>query len=230
MGPDDELIVIDNASRDRTAAFLEGRLAGVPRTSVVRNTENVGFSRGCNQGMERSSGEFILLLNPDAVLQVDSVCRMAARFADSAVGAVGPVSNSVAGAQWLGHHAAAGENAAGVVRRLAGASMETKLLVGFCMLLQRSALDEVGLLDETLFLGSDDLELSLRLRANGFRLLIALDVFVPHTSGVSFASLAGGQKSRLVRESTDVLLRKLRSLYGFIPDPEVLWGLDMLHT
>lgn len=60
-----EIIVIDNASHDGTADVVA---KDFPHVQLHRNKTNVGFSRGCNQGIDRAKGDFILFLNPDAIL------------------------------------------------------------------------------------------------------------------------------------------------------------------
>ncbi len=64
-----ELIVVDNGSTDETAAYLAGvrDAAGVPVT-VVTNARNLGFPRAINQGLQAARGEYLVLLNNDAVV------------------------------------------------------------------------------------------------------------------------------------------------------------------
>ncbi len=237
-----ELIVVDNASRDGTTDLLRG-LEGV---RAVYNLENLGFARACNQGARLARGEFLIFLNPDALLTRHACESMAAAFADSQVGAAGPVSNYVAGRQRLDHHwpASAGELAAvggataldraeavaAVLRREhAGALIETKLLIGFCLMLRREEYAALGGMDENLFLGNDDLELSWRLRRKGLRLVVARDAFVFHEGQKSFRTEPRGDTDRLVQESTDALFRKLSRHYGGddkVPGPEMLWDMQ----
>ena len=206
LGDEDDLIVIDNASQDRTASYLGARLSEWPRCTVVLNSENRGFSAACNQGMRLSRGRQILLLNPDTTFMGESLGSMVAHLRDPQIAAVGPLSNAVAGLQRLGY--------SGGKSRLA---LESKLLIGFCLMLRRSALDKVGLLSEELFLGSDDLEMSWRLRSAGYKMVVATDVIVRHLGGVSFASLPAASKERFVAESTDALIQRVRRANGFFP-------------
>src|SRR5258706_8280976 len=60
-----EVFVIDNASSDESAAAV---CREFPKVRLISNAENLGYARGNNQGIEESTGEFILLLNPDVVL------------------------------------------------------------------------------------------------------------------------------------------------------------------
>lgn len=70
-----EIVVVDNASVDGTWELI-GR--AFPHVRAIRNGQNLGFSRGSNQGIEQTSGEFLLLLNPDVTLSsayVELLCE-----------------------------------------------------------------------------------------------------------------------------------------------------------
>ncbi len=231
LGEHDELIVVDNASTDETTAVVQA-LAGTIPMKFVQNETNLGFSAGCNVGMRASSCRYIALLNPDAYVPSDWIPKLVARFADPLVGAVGPVSNHVAGLQLVGAHLPAGTpprlseaELHQVLQANSGRSTLTKLLIGFCLLFRRSTLEKIGLLDEDLFLGSDDLEISLRIRSHGLRLVIARDVLVWHESGNSFASLDNLKKDDLLDRSSKALRDKIVRLYapGLPPTSRMLW-------
>jgi O-antigen biosynthesis protein len=84
-----ELIVVDNASPDGTAALLD---AGVDGATVVTNEENVGFAAGSNQGAALASGRYLCFLNPDAFVQQGWLPALLATFErDETVGAAVPV-------------------------------------------------------------------------------------------------------------------------------------------
>src|SRR5262245_8812410 len=64
-----ELIVVDNGSTDGTADFLAGVRAAAPiRVEIITNPENRGFPAACNQGMAAARGDYVVLLNNDAVV------------------------------------------------------------------------------------------------------------------------------------------------------------------
>ena len=68
-----EIVVVDNASSDGTAEAVAKRF---PRVRVVANDENLGYSRGVNQGIRLSSGRAILILNPDIIVREGSIDRL----------------------------------------------------------------------------------------------------------------------------------------------------------
>lgn len=225
-----ELIVVDNGSRDGTREIL----AGLEGSRVVLNQENAGFPRATNQGIALARGEFLVLLNPDTAVTPGWTRRLRAHLAPG-VGAVGPVSNYV----WAGQHLVRHLNrpfgdtitieevAALLAGENGGRASETRLLTGFCLMLPREVVRRVGRLDEDLFLGNDDLEYCWRLRREGYRLLIARDVFVYHRGQASFASEPPERTAGLVQQSSDALQRKLEIAYGagHVPAPETMWGI-----
>ena len=81
-----EIIVVDNASKDETGELLR-RLRGV---KIIRNTENYGFVKACNQGSKIASGKYILFLNNDTEVLPNSLSKLVATIAkDDKCGAVG---------------------------------------------------------------------------------------------------------------------------------------------
>jgi GT2 family glycosyltransferase len=183
-GDDLEIVLVDNASSDGTVEIVRARF---PRCRVIETGENIGFGRACNLGARETSGELILLLNPDA--WVDSMCvdrlRQAmasdSRLAWAAprlfypdgspqfiwaptVGVVGEalrqVRNHFERRRWA-HHLAP---------RLLRALGDPGWYTAACALLRRSAWEEVGGFDPGFFLYFEDADLGLRLRQAGWRL------------------------------------------------------------
>ena len=91
----DEVIVVDNGSRDGTAAGL-AQLTGV---TVLTNASNRGFAAACNQGAREAATPIIVFLNNDTLVPTDWLEGLLAPFADPAIVASGPMSNCAAGAQ-----------------------------------------------------------------------------------------------------------------------------------
>src|SRR5690606_36490206 len=70
---DIEVIVVDNASTDSTVQLLKN---DYPTVVVVENSENVGFGKACNQGMQIAQGRYLLMLNPDTIAPEDLADRV----------------------------------------------------------------------------------------------------------------------------------------------------------
>ncbi len=226
-----EVVVIDNNSSDGTRDFLKG-MKGI---KIILNDENRGFSKATNQGIKAARGEHIVFLNPDTVVTWDWAWHMMLHL-KKGVGAVGPVSNYAAGLQRYELYMKEKNMGNIDVNKLAeklytwnmGKAMDTRLLTGFCMMTKKEIIDEVGMLDEDLFLGSDDLEFSWRLKEKGYRLVVATDTFIYHKAQASFATEPEEKMKRLTQESQDTLYLKLEKYYGKgrVPSSKELWGMD----
>ena len=84
--PVSEIVVVDNASSDETCV----RCGDATRTTLVRNSANVGFGRACNQGVAAATGSHVLFLNPDVELLAAHVADLWAEFGYEPFGLVGP--------------------------------------------------------------------------------------------------------------------------------------------
>ncbi|TCZ80814.1 glycosyltransferase [Paenibacillus albiflavus] len=179
---DYELIVIDNGSTDGTVAFLNTQ----PDVIVHANNENLGFAKGCNQGIELSKGETILFLNNDTIVTEHWLDNMlSVLYEDERVGMVGPVTNYSSGHQQIPIPYTDVSGIDSFARRHceenAGCYMDVRRLVGFCLLTKRSVLDDIGLFDETFGLGNyEDDDLCLRALRSGYLLRVVHDSFIHH--------------------------------------------------
>jgi GT2 family glycosyltransferase/glycosyltransferase involved in cell wall biosynthesis len=190
LGPGDQVVVVDNGSTDATG---EG-LAGYPWVDVVRNEENQGFARGCNQGAAVARGDVVVFLNNDTIVHQGWLDELLAPFSDPEVGAVGPRSNSVSGHQLVegvpygdGDVAAIGEFAEGWRRAHAGRTSACARLVGFCLAVRADTFAAVEGFDEEYLIGGfEDDDLCMKLRTAGLRLVVAHGSFVHHAAHATF--------------------------------------------
>jgi GT2 family glycosyltransferase len=203
-----ELVLIDNGSRDGTAKHL-GTVAGA---QVILNQDNRGFAAGCNQGIRRARGEYLLLLNNDTVVTPGWLERMIACARSSrSIGLVGPRTNSIYGVQMLApgpYRSLSDMIRWSRLRRLAysGDWFEVRILTGFCLLLKRAVLDAVGLLDERFAWGPfEDCDYCLRATQAGFRLFCANDVFIHHYGSKGYAP---GALMRYRKENREIFIKK----------------------
>lgn len=236
--PDDELVIVDNASRDNTCAIVKDAFNNHSAFKLMCNPRNEGFSAATNQGILATRNPLVVLLNPDTIVPKDWLNGMS-RHLCSDVAAVGPVSNYVAGLQKMGLYQLeplfpemSVDSINGLFQKWNdGKGVETRLLIGFCMMIRRDALEKIGYLDNELFLGNDDLDVSWRLRLQGYQIMVATDVFVYHAGQVSFSSEPSETTKRLVQQSTDHLYRKLAAHYAPapVPPPFELWAIDWFN-
>ncbi len=182
-----EVIVVDNGSTDGTAAWL-----ATQDVTVIRNEENRGFPAACNQGIAAARGQQVVVLNNDTVVTPGWLRRMLeCLYHDPQVGAVGPRSNFVSGAQRLAQHYSSIQQldgwAWGWSERHRGEYLPTARLVGFCLLLRGEMLKQIGGFDEQFGIGNcEDDDLCRRAEAAGWKLLVANDSFVHHAGHKTF--------------------------------------------
>ncbi len=239
-----EIIIVDNTPtpiefNTSTVAHLKGKYA---RVEILQEGINHGFAAGCNIGANLATGQNLIFLNPDTIVYRGWAQGMANQLREG-VGAVGPLSNFVCGAQnWVCYaHSAklaqedltpAGYAFAAQVIASAKihAGIQTKLLIGFCLMVPRKVWGMVGGFDPAFLLGCDDLDYSLRLAAAGYKLIIAPDVFVYHEGHVSFRE-EGDPALELNRQSEAAMRAKLKKTYGDqVPTSTELWGCEIFPT
>ncbi len=183
-----ELILVDNGSTDGTAEFLRSQ----PDVRLISNPDNRGFPAAVNQGLAIARGRQIVLLNNDTIVTTGWLRRLLkALESDPSIGLVGPVSNRVSGPQQIEvdyRDLASLDGFAWVWgRRHAGQVRDLDRLVGFCLLLKREVVDQIGGFDERFGIGNfEDDDYCLRTRAGGYRTVVAVDSFVHHFGGRTF--------------------------------------------
>lgn len=204
--PQAEIFVVDNASEDGTPELVRD---GYPEVIVIQSTENLGFTKANNIGIRRSTGEYVCLINPDVRVLDGCIEKMRVYMeANPRVGLLGP---RMLGADGKPDRSYMGEPSLWNLfcRALALDSLfpRSKLFSGFLMfyfkkdqiadvdilngwfwMTRREALDEVGLLDEALFMYGDDLDWSKRFRNAGWKV-----VYFPEAAAIHYR---GGTTAR----------------------------------
>lgn len=191
-----EIIVVDNSVNDSEHALLNAKLPG--EVTHIRNPENTGFASACNLAFAQSSGEFILLLNPDARLLPGALSKLADSLANHPdAGAVGPRVYWDDGCQFLIppsiYPSLSGffrEAVSRAIPRLSAypslhvrkkalrawtctTAIPVEALSGGHMLIRREAiLRSGGLFDPRFFLYWEDTDLMRRLKKRGYRLYL----------------------------------------------------------
>lgn len=208
------IIVVNNGHPD---VVKDDPVLGI---EVVQAGRNFGWEGGLKIGLERSTSEFVVFSNDDIYVPPASLhwTRMLLDpFRQATVAAVGPVSNVVMGTQNI---------FASVQPHL----FEVPFLIGFFVMVRRDALDAVGGIDDTLP-GGDDLDLSIRFRQAGYKLVNRRDVFIYHHGFKTGERVYGGPdslsgwNSHDMQERTDNALiykhgfREWWSLYTTVSQP-----------
>jgi GT2 family glycosyltransferase/Tfp pilus assembly protein PilF len=195
-----ELILVDNGSTDGTREYLEEiRLATRRqplRVEVIRNEKNLGYAAGCNQGIAKSRGRYVVFLNNDTIVTKRWLEGLIAWSLHEwpTVGMVGAVTNYAAAPQQIAVDYAdlTGMEVFAARRRrdFAAKAVKTPRLTGCCLLIRREVLDHIGWFDDRYGIGFfEDDDLCVRVREAGYQLLVALNVFVHHFGSRTFQRL-----------------------------------------
>lgn len=184
-----ELIVVDNASKDASVAWLKRQ----KDVKLIINKENKGFPGGCNQGMAVAEpGNDILLLNSDTIVTPNWLENLQkALYSAENIGAVSCVTNCCSNFQQI---QVSYSNYDELVQFAENFNHSNPALweirprlIGFCYLIKNAAYQQVGLLDERFAPGNfEDDDYSLRLIMAGYKLLLCQDTFIHHYGSASF--------------------------------------------
>lgn len=214
--PNYEVIVVDNNSSDGTQDYLRSLAAKHNHFALVLNEVNHGFAKANNQGIRRSSGDHLILLNNDTIAPQGWLSRLLKHLDDPKVGLVGPVTNFVGNEAkldvtyrtWAEMEAFAQSCAWERDNQVA----DIHMLAMFCVAMRRDVVDSVGELDERFGIGMfEDDDYSLRVRQKGYRIICAADIFVHHFGQAAFGKLIqSGDYNRLFDENR----RKFETKWG----------------
>ena len=185
-----QLILVDNGSTDGTMEYLRSVVSchsSFDNYKLICNQENLGFAKGCNQGIEEASGGYILLLNNDTIVTEGWLKRMIeCAESDSRIGIVGPMTNFISGPQRdkKANYSSLEEvhgYATSFYQKNRGDWFDYPRITGFCMLIKREVLEKIGGFDERFGIGCyEDDDYCFRVYRAGYRAVICGDVFVHH--------------------------------------------------
>jgi len=190
-----EIRVVDNDSGDDTLAVVQRHAAADPRLRFIANPDNPGFAVACNQGAADSQAPWLAFVNPDCLVEVDSLIRLQAHaeaLGEALLGAdlVDEAGVRDAAARRRDPHFARMLRAPssarlGVPIDGSHAVQHVDAISGALMLLPRALFTRIGGFDAGYRLHAEDLDLCRRARAAGATVAVANDVRVVHVRGVS---------------------------------------------
>lgn len=212
------VLLSDNGSRPESLQALRewqaanlpaGRNGGIASMEILENGRNLGFTGANTAGIQRAMTEgadYVLFLNNDTVVTPEFLDRMvAAGEADTSVGIIGCKIFSTGSNErdshkiWtLGGYYLSG----GVPLNIASGKLDSPrwtgvraqpLINGCCMLIKRGVIETVGVQDDRLFFGMDDVEYSLRASRQGWRNIVVYDAVIYHAGSQGVSPRSGLQ-------------------------------------
>jgi len=203
-GIDTEVFVVDNASVDGSVKMVKEKF---PEVICIANQDNPGFAKANNQAMRESKGQYVLLLNPDTIVETDTFTKIIT-FMDSHADAGGLGVKMVDGTgRFLPESKRGLPTPVVAFYKIFGLSRlfpksktfnryhlgyldedkthQVEILAGAFMLMRKSVLDKVGLLDEAFFMYGEDIDLSYRIIKGGYHNYYYPETRIIHYKGES---------------------------------------------
>ncbi|MGA7160717.1 MAG: glycosyltransferase [Bacteroidota bacterium] len=203
-GIEGEVFVVDNASDDGSCDLIRHSF---PQVRLIANGVNVGFAKANNQALALSAGKYLMLLNPDTIVQEDTFRTLIAFFeANDDVGMAGckilnpdgtlqlPCRRSFP-TPWVAFTKVSGLSSLFGSTKLFGKynltylnpdeSYEVDAISGSCMMVRHEVLDKIGGLDESFFMYGEDLDWCYRVQRGGWKVFYVADTKIIHYKGES---------------------------------------------
>jgi O-antigen biosynthesis protein len=204
QGLESEIFVVDNNSVDGSVKMIREKF---PDVVLIENKDNNGFSKANNQAIRQAKGTYVLLLNPDTIVEDDTL-RKSVRFMDEHPDGGGLGVKMLDGKgkylpeskRGLPLPAVAFFKVTGLCSMFPRSRIfaryylghldkdmthEVDILAGAFILLRKSVLDKIGLLDETFFMYGEDIDLSYRITQAGFKNYYFPETRIIHYKGES---------------------------------------------
>lgn len=186
---DTEVIVIDNASNDGTATMIGSEF---PHVEVIINSGNRGVAPARNQGLQRATGKYVMLLDNDTIASAEAIDCLAAYLDNhSDVGLV--ASRLVDGDGVTQDSAKSYPGLLVKARNVLGlksskstfpqdedGAIEPEYVIGACQMMRREVIEQIGLLDEAIFYGPEDADWCLRVHRAGWHIKYLPWVTITH--------------------------------------------------
>jgi len=181
-----EIIVINNASIDNTETYLKDNSDIVS----IHNTENLGFGKAVNMGIKIAKGEWIVILNDDALVPVNFLKKFSADCKEyERISGTKPASIAAPMSNYVGMNAQQEKcddrksfevTAKQIYTDKYRQVIPVGVVSGLCLFINKEVFDKIGLFDERFFAGCEDLDFCIRAYEAGFVTVVCKDIFVFH--------------------------------------------------
>ncbi len=204
---DSEIIVVDNASSDGVAFMVQNKY---PSVHFISNLKNEGYSKGNNIGVKAATGKYLLILNPDTIVNESAVLTcFNTLVSDHQIGAVG-VKMADANGHYLEESKRGFPDLFSSICKFTGIhklfyksnffnhyykgnldkdkSNEVEVLTGAFLMMPTELYNSIGGFDESFFMYGEDIDLSVRIKKEGKRLIYQGEECIVHLKGRSSTS------------------------------------------
>lgn len=223
-----EVIIVDNGSTDDSVKMVQRKF---PWVKLVISKKNLGFAGGCNLGLKRATGKYILFLNSDTVVRPDAFKKMVNFMeSDKTIGASTPKTMLFTGGMDPDCHRGFPTPWASICYFLGLEKLFPKSKIfgqyhklylnldkvheidagfGTFMFVRRQALDKAGYWDENYFFYGEDLDLSYRIKKAGYKVMFYPEPLVKHHKGAS--SGLRGESKKVTKASRQTRIKAAKA-------------------
>lgn len=196
--PNWEVIIVDNGSTDNSENAITDFKIGIKKYRIIKNSKNLGFAPANNQGYQKSSGKYLLLLNNDTEVPKDFLDILVKKMeADPSIGVIQPKIKLLDKPGYL-------DNAGSFFTRIGflhhwgflqkdspefDKEVEIFSAKGACMLIRRSIVDKIGLFDDRFFSYFEESDFCWRVWLSGYRVVFYPKSYIYHKVGYTIKRL-----------------------------------------
>ena len=212
--PNMEVLVVDNGSPSASLDDIKSFASHYPNVHIVENGENLGFAKGNNVGLNRATGEYVVLLNNDTYVAPGAIHAMVRHLSSNPeLGAIGPLTNNIGNEARIAVEYHDMEQMKKIARRITlgfrSRFFPVDVLGYFAVMFRRADLEHFGLLPTDYGLGMfEDDDHCGTIHSKGYVTAVAEDAFVHHHLSASFNSMEGSRRKALFERNKATFERK----------------------
>ncbi len=184
------------------------------RIELIRNKKNQGFVKNCNMAFDLSKADYVLLLNSDCLLSHNAIPKMLkAMEKNKKIGLLTPVSNKASNFSYQIREGYDYQKINKLFEQnFAGKVFDACTIVGFCLMISRSCLNDVGHFDEIFGTGySEETDYQFKAMAKGYEAKVLIDTYVFHECRVSFGN--SDEQTKIRDKNLSIFFSRWGGLY-----------------
>ena len=192
-----KVILMNDNSDELTCNCIRNLEKKYPKIEVYKNENNLGFIKNVNRGMDKTTAEYILLLNTDCLVSKNTIPKLFDHMEkNKKIGLICPISSNAANLSYdIPEHYSYMQVNDLFYENFKGMNFDACTVVGNCLMISRECMQKTGYLDEIYGMGyGDETDYQFKAHEQGFEAKVAIDTYVYHKSEVSFGTSPEKQK------------------------------------
>lgn len=192
-----KVILMNDNSDELTCNCIRNLEKKYSKIEVYKNENNLGFIKNVNRGMDKTTAEYILLLNTDCLVSKNTIPKLIEHMEkNKKIGLICPISSNAANLSYdIPEHYSYMQVNDLFYENFKGMNFDACTVVGNCLMISRECMQKTGYLDEIYGMGyGDETDYQFKAHEQGFEAKVAIDTYVYHKSEVSFGTSPEKQK------------------------------------